>query len=277
MTESVLKNALAGDITAFQQLWAEFQPQLKSYLYRLVADRNDADDLTHDCFVKSFDRIGTFRGESSLKTWVFQIGTHLAYDFLKHKKRWQPDAQDRAKSLALSDQRVYDAINQASAACGEGAYDLREHIDFCFTCVAKTLPIEQQVALLLKEVYDFSLKEIQQIVGQTEGVTKHLLVDGRRTMTDIFDHRCALVNKNGACNQCSELNGIHNPKQQQRAALLRLDLVRGAAKKYDRDALFQIRAELVRGIDPLRARGADLHETIMRCTRVAIGEIENGF
>jgi RNA polymerase sigma-70 factor (ECF subfamily) len=66
--DPVLKNALAGDINAFQKLWAEFQPQLKSYLYRLVADRSDADDLAHDCFVKSFDRITSFRAESSLKT-----------------------------------------------------------------------------------------------------------------------------------------------------------------------------------------------------------------
>lgn len=196
---------------------------------------------------------------------------------MKDKKRWLPDAQDRARAFALGDHRVYDAINRVSAASGEGAYDMREHIDFCFTCVSKTLPIEQQIALLLKEVYDFSLKDIMLVLGQTEGVTKHLLLNSRRTMTEIFDHRCALVNKNGACNQCSELNGIHNPKQNQQAALMKLELRRGAAKKYDRDALFQIRAELIRGIDPLRGRGADLQDVLMQCTRAAIGELENEF
>jgi len=41
-----LKKAKEGDINAFQTLFAEFQPQLKSYLYRLLTDRNDTDDLT---------------------------------------------------------------------------------------------------------------------------------------------------------------------------------------------------------------------------------------
>jgi RNA polymerase sigma-70 factor, ECF subfamily len=271
--DMVLKNALNGDIVAFQNLFIAFQNQLKSYLYRLVTDRNVAEDLAHDTFVKAFDKLATFKGNSSLKTWVFQIATHLAYDHLRRYKRWSPDAQDKAKALALGDKTVYDAINQVSYASGEGAYDMREHIDFCFTCISKTLPIEQQVALILKDVYDFSVKEIAQILDNSEGVIKHLLVDSRKTMTDIFDHRCALINKNGTCNQCSELNGVHNPKQNQQAALMQLDLVK-ASKKFNREELYTMRAKLVKNIDPLRSNGADLQDVIMRCTRQAIGEIE---
>lgn len=67
-TDQVLRKALDGDINAFQALFSAFQPQLKSYLYRLLANRNDAEDLTHDTFIKAFDKLSTFRGESSLKT-----------------------------------------------------------------------------------------------------------------------------------------------------------------------------------------------------------------
>jgi RNA polymerase sigma-70 factor, ECF subfamily len=271
--DTVLKNALNGDIVAFQNLFIAFQNQLKSYLYRLVTDRNVAEDLAHDTFVKAFDKLATFKGNSSLKTWVFQIATHLAYDHLRRYKRWSPGAQDKSKALALGDKTVYDAINRVSFASGEGAYDMREHIDFCFTCMSKTLPIEQQVALILKDVYDFSVKEIAQILDNTEGVTKHLLIDSRKTMTTIFDHRCALINKNGTCNQCSELNGVHNPKQNQQVALMQLDLVK-ASKKFNREELYALRTKLVSAIDPLRSNGADLQDVIMRCTRQAIGEIE---
>jgi RNA polymerase sigma-70 factor (ECF subfamily) len=272
--EQTLKAAINGDINAFQKLFSEFQNALKSYLYRLLADRNDAEDLTHDTFVKAFDKIGTFKGQSSLKTWIFQIATNMAYDHLKRYKRWQTDAQDQAKALALSDKNVYDAINLVSYASGEGAYDMREHIDFCFTCISKTLPIEQQVALILKDVYDFSVKEITQILENTEGVVKHLLIDARKTMTSIFDHRCALINKNGVCNQCSELNGVHNPKQNQQIALMQLDLVK-ASKKFNREELYDLRTQLVKNIDPLRSKGSDLQDFIMKCTRKAIGEIES--
>jgi RNA polymerase sigma-70 factor (ECF subfamily) len=273
LNEQTLKLALNGDINAFQKLFAEFQNQLKSYLYRLLTDRNDAEDLTHDTFVKAFDKINTFKGQSSLKTWIFQIATNMAYDHLKRHKRWQPEAQDQAKALALSDKNVYDAINLVSYASGEGAYDMREHIDFCFTCISKTLPIEQQVALILKDIYEFSVKEISQILGNTEGVVKHLLIDARKTMTTIFDHRCALINKNGVCNQCSELNGVHNPKQNQQAALMKLELVK-ANKKFNREELYDLRTQLVKNIDPLRSKGADLQDFIMKCTRKAIGEID---
>lgn len=128
--DNTLKLAINGDINAFQKLFTEFQPQLKSYLYRLVTDRNDADDLTHDSFVKGYDKISTFKGTSSLKTWVFTIATHLAYDHLKKYRRWTTDAQDKSKALALSNQNVYDVINAVSYASGEGAYEMKEHIDF---------------------------------------------------------------------------------------------------------------------------------------------------
>lgn len=272
--DKTLKEALNGDINAFQKLFAEFQPQLKSYLYRIVTDRNDADDLTHDTFVKAYDRISTFKGTSSLKTWVFTIATHLAYDHQKHYKRWTTDAQDKSKSLALSNRSVYDAINLVSHSSGEGAYDMKEHIDFCFTCISKTLPIEQQVAMILKDVYDFSLQDICLIIDKNAGVVKHLLVDARKIMTSIFDHRCALVNKKGVCNQCSELNGVHNPKQNQQQALMKLDLVK-ASSKFNREELFEMRTQLVKAIDPLRNKGADLQDMIMKCTRQAIGEIQN--
>ena len=84
--QETLKNALGGDINAFQTLFAGFQNQLKSYLYRLLANRNDAEDLTHDTFIKAYEKLATFKGEASLKTWVFQIATHLSYNHLQRQK-----------------------------------------------------------------------------------------------------------------------------------------------------------------------------------------------
>ena len=274
--EEVLKCAIAGNINAFQTLFAEFQSQLKSYLYRLLTDRNDVDDLTHDTFIKAFAKISTFNQDSSLKTWVFRIATNLAYDHLRKKKRWQVDAQDRAADLAIGSEeirRVFWIVHDTSPA---GAYEMREHIDYCFTCISKTLPIENQVALILKDIYDFQVREICLILGKTEGVIKHLLNDARNTMTDIFEHRCALINKNGVCHQCSHINEIFNPKQRQQEELMKLELVK-ASKKYNREELFALRTMLVKAIDPLHASGADFHDAIMRCLKTAIGEVDDFF
>ncbi len=269
--EQTLKTALTGNINAFQQLFSEFQGSLKSYLYRLLANRNDAEDLTHDTFIKAFDKLATFRGEASLKTWVFQIATHLAYNYLQRQKRWVPDVSEQAKQMVHHNKTVYEAIIRVSETSSSARYDMKEHIDTCFTCMAKNLPIENQIALMLKDVYDFSLADICLILDKTEGVVKYILQDGRKTMTDIFDNRCALINKNGVCHQCSELNGWFNPKENQQQALMRLNLVKGS-NKFDREVLYQMRAKLVKAIDPLCSQGADLQEILLKCNSMVMGE-----
>jgi RNA polymerase sigma-70 factor (ECF subfamily) len=269
--EEILRSAIAGDIKSFQTLFAEFQNQLKSYLYRLLTDRNDVDDLTHDTFVKAFSKISTFNQDSSLKTWVFAIATNLAYDHLRKLKRWRVDAQDRGADLAIGSEEVRQAFWMVHDTSNLGAYEMREHIDFCFSCISKTLLIENQVALILKDIYDFQVKEICVILGKTEGVIKHLLNEARNIMTDIFENRCALINKNGVCHQCSHINEIFNPKQNQQEELMKLELVK-ASKKYNREELFALRTLLVKAIDPLHASGTDLHDAIMKCVRTAIGE-----
>ncbi|GAA4305849.1 RNA polymerase sigma factor [Compostibacter hankyongensis] len=274
--EEILKLAISGDINAFQTLFAEFQNQLKSYLYRLLTDRDDVDDLTHDTFIRAFTRISTFNRDSSLKTWVFKIATNLAYDHLRKLKRWQADAQDRAADLAIGSEEIREVFWMVHDTSPAGAYEMREHIDYCFTCISKTLLIENQVALILKHIYDFQVKEICLILDKTEGVIKHLLNDARNIMTDIFEQRCALINKNGVCHQCSHINEIFNPKQHQQEELMKLELVK-ASKKYNRDQLFTLRTLLVKAIDPLHAAGTDFHEEIMRCLRTAIGEKSDFF
>lgn len=262
---------MSGDINAFQALFAEFQDQLKSYLYRLLTDRNDVDDLTHDTFIKAFTKLSTFNRDASLKTWVFTIATNLAYDHLRKLARWKADAQDRGADLAIGSEEVKQAFWRVHDNSPAGAYEMKEHIDYCFTCISKTLPIENQIALILKDIYDFSIKEIGRILDKTEGVVKHLLNDARNVMTDIFDYRCALINKNGVCHQCSHINEIFNPKHDQQEQLMKLEIVK-ASKKYNREQLFALRTVLAKAIDPLHALGTDLHDEIMKCVRTAIGE-----
>jgi RNA polymerase sigma-70 factor, ECF subfamily len=270
--EQNLKNALSGDINAFQVLFSEFQSQLKSYLFRLTANRNDAEDLTHDTFIKAYDKLSTFKGEATLKTWIFQIATNLSYNYLQRQKRWTADVSEQAKKLVIGNEKLRNEIIKVHETSEDAKYDMKEHIDTCFTCISKNLPIENQIAIMLKDIYDFTVTEICQILDKTEGVIKYLLQDGRKTMINIFDNRCALVNKNGVCHQCTELNGWFNPKENQQQELMKLDLVKGS-KKYDREELYNIRTKLVKAIDPLRSNGSELQEILLKCNRMAMGEI----
>ena len=238
-----------------------------------MASRAEAEDIAHDTFIKAYDKLHTFQGKSSLKTWVFQMATNLAYNEIKKRKRWTEDVSEQAKDLVLSNPQLANKIERVAQHSTSGAYDIKEHIDTCFTCISKNLPIENQVAMLLKDVYDFSVKEIMLILEKSEGQVKYYIQVARKSMTDIFDKRCSLVNKKGICHQCSELNGWFNPKQNQQEAKMKVQLVK-QANKLDKKALFRMRVELIKAIDPLKSPGNELQEILLDCNRMAMQEIE---
>ena len=149
---------------------------------------------------------------------------------MQKEQRWYTDTLERTRRLAHQEIEVMRAIDYASQYAPQGIFEIREHIDYCFTCVSKMLLIEQQIALILKDIYDFKVNEIAGIMDATYGAVKHLLHNARNTMTGIFDDTCALVSQKGVCNQCSELNGKFNPKQDRQAELMKLKLVQARSK-----------------------------------------------
>jgi RNA polymerase sigma-70 factor (ECF subfamily) len=234
------------------------RPKLKSYLFRLTAHREDTEDLLQETFIKVSENIFSFQNKSSLKTWIFAIATNLAKDYLRSRNRWLPNAMDLAREESMKHPEIHIAqfmeINRTSP---NGRFELREHINFCFTCIGKTLPIEQQVTVLLKEIFDFKINEIAVILEKTEGVIKHLLFNSRKTMEDIFDQRCSLINKNGACHQCSELSGIFNPKQNFQEQKIKIGLENENADK-TKEQLFKLRANIAKAINPHECDGSEL-------------------
>jgi RNA polymerase sigma-70 factor (ECF subfamily) len=258
----LLERAKNGDIRAFHTLFSEFQPQLKSYLYRLVANRNDMEDLAHDVFILAFENVSSFRAESSLKTWVFTIATNQVRKHLKAQKRWAVNTFERTRKLAHQETAVMESIEHTNSHSPHGLYEIREHIDYCFTCVSKMLPIKQQIVLILKDIYEFKVKEIAAVLDVTYGVVKHLLHNARKTMIAVFDETCAFVSKTGICDQCSELNGRFNPKQDRQAELMKIKLVKERSN-HNTDELYALRVSLVKAIDPLHAQGSDLHEVFL--------------
>ncbi|MCG9874081.1 MAG: RNA polymerase sigma factor [Leptospiraceae bacterium] len=272
--QELLDLAIGGDANAFQKIFLGFHDQLKSYLYRLLTDFDEAEDISQESYLKAYSNLKSFQNKSSIKTWVFSIATNLAYDLLRQRKRWTVDIKSQGKALAMSDPSVWDKIQKVRHESEEEAFEIRDHINHCFTCMSKTLPIERQIALILKDVYDFSVKDISLILEKSIDITKHLLQDARKTMVQIFDDRCALIRKEGVCNQCSELNGAFNPKQDTQIQLNQIDFVKGS-KKYNRDELYEMRAKLIKAIDPLKGKGANLQDILMKTDRFAFGEIKS--
>ena len=234
-----------------------FRGELKSFILRLTASVQDAEDLVQDTYLKAQSKINTFRGDSSLKTWVFSIASNLARDLLKSRQRWPETVTDICREETLGNKQFLQEAMHIRQTSPQGNFEIREHIAFCFTCLSKSLPLEEHLVLLLKEVYRFKVKEIAQILDLSEAMVKYYLHVSRNRMIEMFDHRCALINKQGICHQCTELNGIFNPKQKAQEELVKIEMAREAEKR-SRDELFDQRMKILQELDPFESGAAEL-------------------
>ena len=234
-----------------------FQGELKSFILRMTASVQDAEDIVQETYIKAHAKLNTFRGESSLKTWVFSIASNLARDLLRAKKRWPENVTDICREEVLGNRQFFQEALHIRETSPQGNFEIKEHIAFCFTCVSRSLPLEQQLALLLKEAYDFSVKEIAQILDQTDAMVKYYLHTSRSKMIEIFDHRCSLINKQGICHQCTELNGIFNPKQKAQEELVKIEMAKDAENK-SKEELFDLRMKILQELDPFKSGAAEL-------------------
>jgi RNA polymerase sigma-70 factor, ECF subfamily len=243
-----------------EELTKEFEQatgQLKSYILRITASVADTEDIIQDTYIKAAKKLETFKGQSSVKTWLFAIASNLAKDNLRARKRWVENVTDITKEAALSDPDFFRESMYIRTTSPQGQFEIKEHIAFCFTCITKSLPLEQQISLLLKEVYEFKVNEIAQILDTTKAMIKYYLHAARSKMIMVFEGRCALINKQGVCHQCSELNGIFNPKQKFQEEVVKIDMAR-EAEKAGKEHLFDLRMKVVRGIDPFHSNAAEL-------------------
>ncbi len=244
-------------IEHFNQEFENIIGPLKSYLLRITACIPDTEDIAQDTYLKAVDKLNSFREESSLKTWIFSIATNLAKDNFRAQKRWIENVTDIAREAAKSNISFIQEAMHIRSTSTHGQFEIKEHIAFCFTCISKSLPLEQQLCIFLKEVYEFKLLEITTILNTTEAMVKYYLHSARSKMINIFEGRCALINKNGVCHQCSELNGIFNPKQNLQEELMKIELTKDANDP-DKQHLFDLRMKILKEIDPFESQASEL-------------------
>ena len=235
----------------------QIRVQLKSYVLRITTSVHDTEDILQETWIRASDNLKSFRGESSLKTWIFTIASNLAKNNLRATKRWTHDITDICKEAALNNPDFFREAMHIRTTSPQGQFEIKEHIAFCFTCIAKSLPLEHQICLLLKEVYEFKVSEIAEIIDNTIAMVKYFLHAARAKMIEIFEGRCALINKQGICHQCTELNGIFNPKQKAQEELVKIRMTREAESE-SKERLFELRLNVVQGIDPFESNAAEL-------------------
>jgi RNA polymerase sigma-70 factor, ECF subfamily len=252
----LVEKAQQGDPLAFGSLVEPWRKPLFGYIYRMVTLRQDAEDLLQDVLVRVLEGIRTYRGEARFKSWLFGIATHVCMDHLRSRKRWRVEAQLIGEKEALADPVRIEELTAVMHEPGF-SFEIREHIAFCFSCIARALPPEEQAAMLLKEVLGFTAQEAAGILGVSEPVFRHRLSAARAKMIEDYAGLCALINKAGVCYQCAALQqaagvGHHGPD------LVQIEVAPGIAMNAEN--LFDERLSIVRDADLEKGRTRVLHD-----------------
>jgi RNA polymerase sigma-70 factor, ECF subfamily len=190
------------DVAAFEKTLPAVLPRLRALASRIVGHPDQAEDVLQDALVRATKAIGGFRGEASLETWLYAITTRVAIDHLNARRRFRTQVMIDACSDAGREQLV-DVFEDPSVA-----FDVHEHIAFCFGCVGRTLEPEENAAIVLREVLSLSNEECARILGVSESIFRHRLSAARAQMEREYEGLCALVNKDGPCHQCRTLREV---------------------------------------------------------------------
>lgn len=85
--KNLLVAAKSGDLDAFEKILFKYERGIFGYIYRMVSQKQDAEDLTQDTFVKLYKNRANIDTERNFKSWLYKIATNTVYDWLRQKKR----------------------------------------------------------------------------------------------------------------------------------------------------------------------------------------------
>lgn len=141
---------------AFRELVEQYSEQLYWTVRHIVGTHQDADDVVQNAFIKIWNKLEDFRGESKLSTWLHRIAVNEALDHIRREKKHQNDDGDTTELNKSFADTYFDG--------DEAERMLREAME--------TLPSAQRAVFSLKYFEDKPYKEISEILGTSEGGLK---------------------------------------------------------------------------------------------------------
>ena len=189
--------------------WERNRPDLLRYVRRLLIDPEAAEDVVQQAAVRAMSAASPPTGDVEVRKWLFRITSNLAIDELRRRRTWSETALFDAREDA---ERDPDFVASSIALRGnpEASAIAQQHLTFCFSCVLRSLPPHRAAALLLAEMYGFTLQEAASILSASRIQVKNWLQEARAALASRHVDRCALVQKKGVCYQCSELATFFN-------------------------------------------------------------------
>lgn len=170
------------------QILDNLKPGLTSFCYRMLGSIEDADDAVQETYIRVWQSWNSFRQESSYKTWIYRIASNLCLDKLRQaKRRTLPvDLSDPAVSIIEPRETLPDSswiwLTPDLGENPEDAFIRRDTLQLCFIALLQTLPPRQRAVLILKDVFDWSSKQIAETLGMSPAAVNSALQRARETM-----------------------------------------------------------------------------------------------
>jgi RNA polymerase sigma-70 factor (ECF subfamily) len=167
----------AGDETAFRLLIRKYQSKLYSIAYGITLDREESLDVVQDVFLKVYQKIHSFRGESSLSTWLHRITVNMC---LNWKRRWMRRFKWHHQPLEREEGGAYSELGTTETLPGT-LYEQKELKEILWEQL-KDLPEEARAVFVLKEIEGLSYDEIAKTLRIKTGTVSSRLFYARKKL-----------------------------------------------------------------------------------------------
>ena len=154
------KRCRSGDADAFEELYRQHSGRLYNLAFRMAGSAQEAEDLLQDVFLHAYRKLGSFRGDSSLGTWLYRLGMNQCLDYLRGRQVRMNQATDSIDE----DGAAEPAAPMPATPVAVNRMDLERAIG--------RLPEGARAAFLLHDVEGFEHREVAKILGVSEGTSK---------------------------------------------------------------------------------------------------------
>ncbi len=170
----------AGDLDAFEPLVEKYRHRVWRLAYQVLRDREEAWDVAQEAFVRAFQSLREFRGQSAFYTWLFRIVVNLATDRLRHQAA-------RARALGGEpvppeqwERTTADAASSPDEEAGRAQQ--RERI----AQALKSLPPHHRAIIILSDIEGLSYREIADVLGCPIGTVMSRLHNARKRLRTVL-------------------------------------------------------------------------------------------
>jgi len=171
-TEDAVRRAQLGDVDAFAILYRLHAPAIHALARRMLGDEAAAREMVQDIFVRAWERLASFRGESAFGTWLHRLGVNLILNQLRVAKR----------ELARF---IEDEGDDESPAVGAPDHSVETRIDL--DAAVARLPAGARTVFVLHDIEGYAHDEIAQMLGLASGTVRAQLWRARRQLMRHLD------------------------------------------------------------------------------------------